>query len=101
MRRWLRESTALSRRLHFETLEPRVLLSADLIPIQGEIEVPGEVDLYAFSLTEPKRVYFDSQTNTSNLKWTLTGPRGAEVTNRVFNESDSVDIGGNPVLDLV
>ncbi|MCP5368563.1 MAG: LEPR-XLL domain-containing protein, partial [Hyphomicrobiales bacterium] len=101
MRRWLRESTALSRRLHFETLEPRVLLSADLIPIQGEIEVPGEVDLYAFSLTEPKRVYFDSQTNTSNLKWTLTGPRGAEVTNRVFNESDAVDIGGNPVLDLV
>jgi hypothetical protein len=34
----------VSRRLFFETLEPRLLLSADLIPIQGSIAAPGETD---------------------------------------------------------
>ena len=100
VRRWLRESTALTRRLHFETFEPRVLLSADLIPIQGEIEVPGEIDRYAFSLTEPKRIYFDSQTNDGNLNWSLTGPQGTEVSQRSIQNSDSIDFTGNPVLDL-
>ncbi|MCP5367599.1 MAG: LEPR-XLL domain-containing protein, partial [Hyphomicrobiales bacterium] len=90
----------MTRRLHFETFEPRVLLSADLIPIQGEIEVPGEIDRYAFSLTEPKRIYFDSQTNDGNLNWSLTGPQGTEVSQRSIQNSDSIDFTGNPVLDL-
>ncbi|MBM3522196.1 MAG: LEPR-XLL domain-containing protein, partial [Alphaproteobacteria bacterium] len=44
-RNWL-DSTTLSRRVHFESLEPRILLSSDLTPISGSIDVQGESDRY-------------------------------------------------------
>ena len=54
----------------FETIEPRVLMSADAaISISGAIDAPGEVDRYAFTLTSDIKVVFDSLTNNSNFNW--------------------------------
>ena len=93
--------TSVSRRLFFETLEPRVLLSADLNPIQGAIDVPGQVERYSFTLAQEKQILFDSETNSSSLHWSLTGPQGDVVTNRAFNSSDPVDNSSTAPLDLV
>src|SRR3546814_15325854 len=43
---------------------------------------------------------FDSLTPNSSLTWTLTGPEGAVVDARRFDQSDSSGFSGNPVLDL-
>lgn len=88
----------------FETLEPRVLLSADINPAQpisGAIDAPGETDTYAFTLTNDTKIVFDSLTNNSNITWTLTGPKGVEVASRALTGSDSVSLSGSPLLDLV
>ena len=44
-----------------------MLLSADINPIQGTIDVPGETDSYVFTVDQPKKVYFDSQTPNPGL----------------------------------
>ena len=100
LRRRLAQSTALSRRLDVETLEPRVLLSADLLPIHGSIDVPGQTNRYTFTLTDSKQLYFDSETNNTSLNWSLEGPAGSEVANRSFASSDGVDFSGSPLLQL-
>ncbi|MFZ4409965.1 MAG: LamG-like jellyroll fold domain-containing protein, partial [Paracraurococcus sp.] len=73
---------------------------SDPAPVTGSIDVPGETDRYVFLLTEPKRLVFDSLTNDYSLTWSLSGPRGAEVTDRSFGYSDAFGIGGSPVLGL-
>jgi hypothetical protein len=83
--------TSVSRRLLVETLEPRVLLSADLIPIQGNIAVPGQVDRYTLTLPIERQVLFDSETNNGSLNWSLTGPQGTVTSSVAFNSSDPVD----------
>ena len=62
---------------------------------------PAQQDDYIFTLTGPARLYFDSFTANIYLYWSLTGPRGTEVSARSFTNSDSAGIGGNPVLDLM
>ncbi len=65
----------------------------------------GQVDTYTFTLTEAKRVYFDSQpVNVSGsdsyyLRWALSGPRGVLASDVAFREADSYD--GLYVFDLV
>ncbi|MFA6444279.1 MAG: LEPR-XLL domain-containing protein, partial [Sterolibacterium sp.] len=89
--------------IRFEAIEPRVLLSGDVNPAQtitGSIDVPGEVDQYGFTLAQNTRIVFDSLTNSSSFNWSLTGPKGAEVANRNFSSSDSIDAVGSPLLDL-
>jgi uncharacterized protein (DUF697 family) len=67
-------------------------------PVTGSITTPGQVQQYTFTLGSAARLYFDSLTNTSSLRWSLNGPTGNIVNNRNFNSSDwSV---GNPVLAL-
>src|SRR3954454_18102157 len=84
----LLSSTSLSHKFEFETLEPRVLMSADLLPVHGSIDVPGETDRYTFNLPAAADIYFDSQTpHSSAINWSLSGPRGAEITNRSFESS--------------
>ena len=73
-RRRLATSTALTRRFEFETLEPRVLMSGDLLPVHGSIDVPGQTAQYAFTVAGPGShdLYFDSQTpHSSAINWTL------------------------------
>ena len=95
----LRTSTALGRGLHIETLEPRLLLSADLIPISGSIEVPGQTTLYTFQLTEPRRVLFDALTPNSGLTWALDGVAGPLVAPTAFTQSDAQSGGSVLALD--
>lgn len=103
-RRHLVTETALSRRFEFETLEPRVLMSADLLPVHGSIDVPGQTAAYNFTVTGPKphEFYFDSRTaNGTAINWSLEGPRGVEVDQRSFEYSDASDLGGRAALSLV
>ncbi len=101
-RKRLADETMLSTRFEFETLEPRVLMSADLLPVHGSIDVPGQVNTYDVSLTNPKQIYFDSQTpHSQSIDWSLTGPQGAVVTNRSFENSDAANLAGSAALSLV
>jgi hypothetical protein len=65
--------------------------------------VPGQHDVYRFTLDEAKRMYFDFLSATTSydnyyLRWTLSGPLGEVVSNRPFRASDSSD--GTSILDL-
>ncbi|TAK52487.1 MAG: LEPR-XLL domain-containing protein, partial [Gammaproteobacteria bacterium] len=68
----------------------------------AEIASPGQRHVYSFTLATDARLLFDSLTYSYNFRWTLTGPRGAIVTDRTFNGSDSADLGSsfNPLLEL-
>lgn len=63
-----------------EALEPKLLLSADLMPgvheIGGSIDQPGERDVYEFVLDEKTRLMFDGVTGTQ-VEWSLEGPTPA------------------------
>ncbi len=69
-------------------------------PVTGNINVPGNVDVYTFTLTEPTAVLFDSLTNNGSIYWSLVGPDGNIVTDRRFDSSDSYDFTGNPLMTL-
>ena len=90
-----------ARAIRFEALEPRVLLSGDVNPaaltISGAISAPGEQDHYEFTVEEPRRVVFDSLTNSTDLSWKLDGPSG-QVTNRTFAQTDYY--GASPAFEL-
>jgi hypothetical protein len=91
---------SVSRRLFFETLEPRLLLSADLLPIQGSIAVPGETDHRAFAVMEDAHVLLEAQTS-GQLNWTLDGPHGNVISSQSAAASDPVGKSTSSPLDLV
>src|SRR5687768_8860065 len=66
-------------RVRFESFEPRVLMAADPVLITGALDSPGETDRYNFTLDVNSQVVFDSLTNSANINWSLTGPRGTVV----------------------
>jgi hypothetical protein len=68
--------------------------------VNGAITQAGQSNSYTFTLANASQLYFDSLTNDSSLSWTLTGPRGAEVSSRSFTGSDASSI-SNPVLNLI
>jgi hypothetical protein len=70
-------------------------------PVTGSIAHTGQQDQYAFTLASDTKVYFDSLSAQSGISWSLTGPRGTEVSDRAFTDSDSSGVFGSPVLDLV
>jgi hypothetical protein len=92
------DDSDVSQRILLEELEQRLLLSADLNPVAGAIAVPGETDVFVFTLNERQTVYFDNQTSVPGLNWSLAGPSGAEVTNQPLNTADSTAT--PPVLSL-
>lgn len=57
-------------RFAFEALEPRLLLSADFIPVEGRIDLPGETDVYVLTLAEPTLVHVDSR-REAPVRWSL------------------------------
>ena len=59
----------------------------------------GQQDTYTFNLPANALLYFDALTDNGNFQWSLTGPRGATVSNRSFGASDGQGI-PNPVLAL-
>ena len=77
-------------------------MSADLLPVHGSIDVPGQTDRYTFTLADAKDIYFDSQTAHGNaINWSLSGPRGVEVPSRSFELSDASNLSGRAALSLV
>ncbi len=58
----------------------------------------GQKDVYRFSLAQQTLLYFDSLTDNSRLRWTLTGPRGSVVVDRSMQSSDASD--GTSIFDL-
>ena len=86
----------------FETIEPRVLMSADpVLNVSAAISTPGEVDQYNFTATTDIKVVFDALTNDPNMSWKLTGPQGAVVVDpRSFTASDAAGLSGTPAIDL-
>ena len=69
--------------------------------VDGTISAAAEVDDYVFTIATPGRYLFDALAPyNGNFIWTLTGPRGVEVSSRAFTSSDSFDISSSPVLDL-
>ncbi|MCB1965138.1 MAG: LEPR-XLL domain-containing protein, partial [Candidatus Accumulibacter sp.] len=91
-----------AKKLAFEALEPRLLLAGDpgaaVLTIAGAIDVPGEQDLYQFTVEEPTRIVFDSLTNRGDLNWRLDGPAGL-VSGRSFSATDSL-AAASPVGEL-
>jgi len=67
--------------------------------VNGAIASPGQKQQYTFSLGAAARLYFDSLTNTSVVRWSLDGPDGNFVNSRTFNGSDAQNI-GNPLISL-
>src|SRR5690606_38225070 len=84
----------------FETLDDRILLSADILPIEGAIDVPGEQDAYVFTLTQPQVVFFDSLTPDSRLSWTLESEDEVLVSEREFDSDSDARSLDAPVLSL-
>ena len=66
--------------------------------VQDSISAAGEQDIYSFSLAADSRLYFDSFTSSSSIRWSLTGPAGTGVSDRSMSSSDSVD--GDGLLRL-
>ena len=66
--------------------------------VTNRIPMPGGRVLYQVNIATDTRLYFDSLTNDSSLRWSLSGPRGTVTTNRDFRSSDSVD--GSAIFEL-
>jgi ELWxxDGT repeat protein len=65
--------------------------------INGAIEETGEQDRYAFTLTAARQLVLDSFANSA-INWSLTGPSGTIVSNRLFSQSDSSALATGRVL---
>jgi hypothetical protein len=59
--------------------------------ITGALFTPGQAQRYTFAIATATRLYFDSLTNHSEIRWSLDGPIGNIVANRAFNASDGVN----------
>lgn len=97
-RRHLQSSSSLNRGLTFETFEPRILLSSDLIPVAGSIDLPGETDFYEFTLANERSLLFDSLTNEYRLNWSLSRDNVQIVAPTRLSQSDAND--GGDILSL-
>jgi RHS repeat-associated protein len=68
--------------------------------VSGSLATPGELDNYTFNLSSSALLYFDSLTNSGALQWSLTGPAGLAVHNRIFNGSDGLSGPTTPILSV-
>src|SRR3546814_12617123 len=77
-----------------------VLRAAGIPPVSLSLYGPGATEIFTFTLTEAKKVYFDSLIDRTDIRWTLTGPDGKIVDARAFGASDSYDVTGSNILAL-
>ena len=59
----------------------------------------SQSDRYTFTVDEPTRVYFDYLSGSTNLNWTLSGPRGTLISGRGIY-ADSLDYSGPASIEL-
>lgn len=90
---------SLSAAFQFESLENRLLLSADFLPVDARISVPGETDTYTFTLTEPRNLLLDARDAPPGLNWALSTAAGDALVERSFANSEIARV-ANPVLSL-
>ena len=65
------------------------------------IDVAGGSQAFTFNLASAAKLYFDSLTDSEQFQWSLSGPSGAVVTDRLFDSSDGSDVADQDVvLDL-
>src|SRR5262249_24567675 len=81
-----------------------IALSLNTIVTEA-IDETGEQDHYTFTLASPQRLVFhtlppSTGAEAGQLRWSLSGPRGAEIANRLFSGSDAANLGSGAVLDL-
>ena len=69
-------------------------------PVIGTINSPGDTADYVFSAAAGSRLYFDSLTDTPDITWSLTGPRGNEIDPRAFSDSDASNSNNPAEIDL-
>ena len=73
--------------------------------VAGTIDHVGQRAVYSFSLTEARQLLFDAlapNNNQPDFRWSLIGPRGAEVNGRQLYYSESHELGStSPLLDLI
>jgi len=67
--------------------------------VSGGIAQAGQRDFYHFNLSAPAQAYFDVL-SSANVRWTLSGPQGAVVSNRAFSGTDSGSKAGNLLMNL-
>ncbi|PYK98758.1 MAG: hypothetical protein DME19_11285 [Verrucomicrobia bacterium] len=58
--------------------------------VSGAILSPGQRQQYTFTLPSSARLYFDSQTNASQLRWSLEGPTGNLVNGSGFSTDNNL-----------
>ena len=68
--------------------------------VSATLTAPSQQDQYTFNLSANTLVYFDSLTNNGSMQWSLSGPPGVVVSNRLFNNSDGRFTSFDPVLSL-
>jgi RHS repeat-associated protein len=68
--------------------------------VNGTLATPGQQDSYTFNLSANAILYFDSLTNNAGIRWSLSGPPGTVVSNRLFTNSDGSNFGGNPTVTV-
>ena len=60
--------------------------------VTGSISTPGQRQQYTFTLPSAARLYFDSFTNVSGLRWYLDGPTGNVMNNAGFNSDSNLGL---------
>ncbi|HNI80523.1 MAG TPA: CARDB domain-containing protein, partial [Rhodocyclaceae bacterium] len=67
--------------------------------INGNHGTTAQNDRYSFHLDQSTRVYFDYLSGSTNLNWSLAGPRGTIISQRGLY-SDTADYSGPASIDL-
>ena len=57
--------------------------------VSGNIEAAGQTMVYTFDIAQAGLLVFDAHSSRSDLVWSLSGPRGAEITSWRFDQSDA------------
>lgn len=57
-------------------------------PVSDSIPTVTQSVVYEFNLSAAAQLAFDSQSNRSDIIWSLTGPRGGEVFERQFSQDE-------------
>ena len=61
--------------------------------VSGTIDSAGDADLYTFTASAGQRLHFVAQSQDGNPSYTITGPRGTELSASFFNDN-------TPAIDL-
>src|SRR3546814_16257624 len=75
--------------------------AAAIQPVSRSLDVPGATETFTVTLTEAKKVYFDSLTDRNDFRWTLAGPDGKIVDASAFGASAEYARTGSSIYRLV